>query len=388
MISNAEVRMRSAEYGLPSGNSRCAPPLRIPQSPFRLPESPFRLGVTLIELLIAIAIIATLAVVFLGASNAAMEHARQARTKSTVSKLHSLLMERWASYQTRRVEISPSIRQQIEQSATGRERGLMLADARLLATRELMKLEMPDRWSDVTGFDIGGGIRDRNSSPPYPMLLEDRPAITKSYLRRYVRNTPSEDNEGAECLYMIIMLGTAEGEARTLFSSQDIGDTDGDGAPEFLDGWGRPIHFLRWPTGFTPNSSIMSGDPEADHDPFDMFRRDQPLPAAERPDLNRYPNQLRVLVREMRARQDTNGGAFRLLPLIFSAGPDGSTGVHVPGDKFVQGEDITRQLPDPYVAIYGNDQNSELQLLGVVGGPNGTSAAHLDNIHNHLQEAR
>ena len=32
----------------------------------------------------------------------------------------------------------------------------------------------------------------------------------------------------------MIMLATGDGEARTLFSSQDIGDTDGDGAPKFL----------------------------------------------------------------------------------------------------------------------------------------------------------
>ncbi len=49
---------------------------------------------------------------------------------------------------------------------------------------------------------------------------------------------------------MVITLATADGEARTLFGENSIGDTDGDGAPEFVDGWGHPINFLRWAPGF------------------------------------------------------------------------------------------------------------------------------------------
>ena len=32
------------------------------------------------------------------------------------------------------------------------------------------------------------------------------------------------------------------------FSSQEVMDTDGDGYKEFVDGWGRPLRFYRWPT--------------------------------------------------------------------------------------------------------------------------------------------
>ena len=71
------------------------------------------------------------------------------------------------------------------------------------------------------------------------------------------------------------MFGTGDGEARTMFTSQDIGDIDGDGAPEFLDGWGKPIRCIRWPAGFVP--SPADGRPRgsrADRDPFDPYRRD------------------------------------------------------------------------------------------------------------------
>src|SRR5262249_21690200 len=98
-----------------------------------------------------------------------------------------------------------------------------------------------------------------------------------------------------------------DGEARTLFLESSIGDTDGDGAPEFLDGWGHPISFLRWAPGFdsplqqnaislgTPTSAAWLQAATTGHDPFDLFRVD---PAA-----------------------------FRLVPLIYSGGRDESTGL-------------------------------------------------------------
>ena len=60
------------------------------------------------------------------------------------------------------------------------------------------------------------------------------------------------DNAAAECLYMIVMSipGAAE-----QFHASEIGDVDNDGLPEFIDAWGRPIRFLRWPAGFIAGQS-------------------------------------------------------------------------------------------------------------------------------------
>jgi hypothetical protein len=37
------------------------------------------------------------------------------------------------------------------------------------------------------------------------------------------------------------------------FDATEIGDTDGDGMKEILDGWGTPIEFIRWPAGYAEN---------------------------------------------------------------------------------------------------------------------------------------
>lgn len=320
-----------------------------------------RQAVTLIELLVAITIIATLSAVFLGVSSAAMEQARASRTKTLVAKIHTLLMERWETYAARRVSVDTT-----DLPGSGPVRGRLAAWARLDATRMAMKLEMPDRWSDILLEPVSSRPPSAGSAPPDAaktaivrppgsgsdyVLPVRYPALSRSYLRRYA-NLKTDDvatlqaNQGAECLYLIVMLATGDGEARTLFGEQDFADTDGDGALEFVDGWGRSIEFIRWPAGFAPDSALMTGDPDGDHDPLDVFRVDQP--------------------------------AFRLLPLIYSRGPDGST------DMIVDTGAVAGI--DPYAAVYGLPPFTN-SLLAAVEDTNedGTNNA-LDNINNHLQD--
>lgn len=294
---------------------------------------------TLIELLVTMVIISIIAAAILGTANAALDSARRSRTQTVINRIHLLLMEKWEGYETRRIDVSPLLMNQINTTINNQVqggtpyaqaaqwRGRMIADLRLLALRELIKYEMPDRWSDVTGAPLG-------QSPLAPLFLASRPALAESYLRL---SSVTEENEGAECLYALVMLGTGDGEARSQFTDQDISDEDGDGAPEFVDGWGNPIAFLRWAPGYVGRSSYMSAeldpfgpnfDPQlqlaatTDHDPFDLYHRDQPPPKSgsdpNQPNVNLYPPTMRQFVQRLR---DDNA-AFRLVPLIFSAGPD------------------------------------------------------------------
>ena len=334
-------------------------------------------------------IIAIISAAILGTASAAMEAGRRSRTRSTITKLNTLLMERWDSYANRRIDISPDIlaavEQQVKSGLSSSLRGKMLADLRLLALRELMKYEMPDRWSDIVNQSTESRVAVQNA----PDVLASIPALSRTYFRRLQLAQSSTDNDmdvvndnhQAECLYMTIMFGTGEGEARTMFTSQDIGDTDGDGAPEFLDGWGHPIRWLRWAPGFVTRSQVMTGDAEADHDPFDVARRDSTtvLPQAP-PKPQSYPGRCSFHVQEMRKRNqralnenNPRLTAFRIVPLIYSPGPDEEAGVII---GTVDDLDAAVGL-DPYAP---NPDNLQL------GEPDPDSNVWRDNIHNHLIE--
>lgn len=356
---------------------------------------------TLVELLVTIAIIAILAAALLGASGAAFESARRSRTKTLITKLDALLMEKYQSFTTRRVDINPVHVQQIENTLANMVsggaishrqstlmKGQMLADLRLLAIRELMKLEMPDRWSDITGeLSSSNPPVPIVTNNPYPWVLADRPAVCKTYGRRFlsVENKVANDsnvdtsailsNQSAECLYLTIMLACGDGESPDLFSEQDIADTDGDGAPEFIDGWGQPIQFVRWPSGYSL-SNIMSLDADTDHDPLDPFRRD--AANVQRPSLSLYPALTRTHVDSILQRNSRNPpvSAFRLVPLIFSIGADGDSDVFVSIASTVE--------LDPYTDKYL--LNSNATRMAIVNDGEGDGEGWIDNITNHNLE--
>jgi prepilin-type N-terminal cleavage/methylation domain-containing protein len=377
---------------------------------FPLPPSPLRLGlvkrfahsraaVTLIELLIAIAIIATLSALFLGASRAAMESSRASRTKTTILKLHTLLMEQWASYETRRVDLDQNVVNAVSTAFTNPQQlGNAMQDLRVLATRELMKFEMPDRWSDIDLSRPSYATKLSGSRDGAAILLESVPTITRAYYRRYDKAVTAvgvdkvNENQGPECLYMTIMLMTGDGEARTMFAAQDIGDVDDDGLPEFLDGWGRPISYLRWAPGFVVRSSLMSGNTDSDHDPFDPFRRSVkpavPSNNIQWPQPEDYPGPVASYVDSLRGGNIPSGGqvGFRLVPLIFSNGPDG-----VP--DIISARDICMSDPsegalNPY---FPNNEDDNYSMGGPISVNNpdfsGTDES-IDNITNHLIDGR
>ncbi|TWU28287.1 prepilin-type N-terminal cleavage/methylation domain-containing protein [Bythopirellula polymerisocia] len=349
-----------------------------------------RLGVTLIELLIAIAIIATLSAVFLGASRSAMESARAARTKTTISKLHTLLMEQYASYMTRTIDLAPGFKQSIN-GLPANVRTAVTQDMRLLALREQMKYEMPDHWSDLNDN---------------PVMLFRKPAVASIYDRRYqkVLNWANGDSDklakvvqhqAAECLYLTIMYLTGDGEARTLFSSQDIGDTDGDGAPEFLDGWGNPIAWVRWPAGFVARSSLMAGDTTTDHDPFDPFKRNlaDVLPAGG----SAYPLNdvfVRQAVDQLRGTNNSTSNqltGFRLVPLIYSSGPDGISDINTAGNRSIisSGIALDPYAIDPAFSTLSFSPTTPNYQTGLPSdGNNDGEDNSVDNIHNHVLDNR
>lgn len=195
-----------------------------------------RNGFTLVELLITVAIIGIMASMIVFAMFSAQEAAREQKTRMLITKLNNIVMQRWESYRTRRVPI--------QFTNAEAKNAPLAAKMRIDCLRDLMRMEMPDRWSDVKDDPVA----------PFTRAAADklqRPAVNQAYLALATAGTPTEENQGAECLYMMVMQSLAqEGDSREVFKANDSADTDNDGYPEFIDAWGRPIQFIRWAPGF------------------------------------------------------------------------------------------------------------------------------------------
>lgn len=371
-----------------------------------------RLGFTLVELLVVILIIGILGGLVLGALQRASGISRIAHTKSTIAKLNASLMDRWDSYRNRRLPCDPvAILQNIKTSSgsyvyvqqqiginglnppsgtsmvqrrasalgissdplamlptsTSYPTNLQIAAVRLLAMRELMLYELPNSFADFA--DMSGSPGAFAPRPTQVLPPNSVPAVAISYLYRLNKATTTDinaikANQAAECLYMILTTGSSDGG---LFGEQlptdDVGDVDGDGLPEFQDAWpvaqssfiangkaNSPINFLRWAPGF---SSEMQPDPTlpsafefsmTNHDYFDPLKLDLPNGATGSP------------------------RGFQLAPLIYSAGPNGIWGIYSIGN-----------MDDPYDAttqLAGSHDNST---------PVGSED---DNVTNHNLDTR
>ena len=233
-------------------------------------------GFTLIELLITVAIIGILAGMILFAMYRAQETAKAQKTRALVAKLDAIIKRKWESYKTRRVPLPPLIDEPYEDSngngvydaadsftdtngngVRDYYTNTTRAKLRLDALRDMMRMELPDRYTDVVEIiDIAFDEHQVTANKAAPYAPISYPAVFHNYHRRIAAAItagaePSLEYEGAEMLYMIVAASLSEDEGgRDTIKGDSVADVDSDGMPEFVDGWGNPIQFIRWPAGF------------------------------------------------------------------------------------------------------------------------------------------
>jgi prepilin-type N-terminal cleavage/methylation domain-containing protein len=363
-----------------------------------------RRGFTLMELLIVMSILAILAGLTVAGMAAVVNSAREARTRSIIGKIDLLIDERWEGYRTRAMPV------RIGAGTTP----LDAARGRLYVMRALQRMELPDRRTDIVNYTTDA-LPPPNDHPTLEIAGVAgmaQPSLLKTYFRQAVRNTGGNPNnsatwdslnswtrehEGSECLYLILSaMRDGDKSALDFFSADEIGDTDGDGMREILDGWGRPIGFLRWAPGYsqhpgpdgewgdaganddgdtankvddifeagwptsddvvpvTPQTRIASPHPDAvwaaviptAPDPFDPVKADPRW----RDPVNFLPNALKPTE------------PFALKPLIFSAGLDGNYDIETSLEN--------RDVSPAEDFRYSQSQSYALPPLGSVRVPN------------------
>ncbi len=290
-----------------------------------------RSGFTLIELLTVIAIISMLGAISITTVRGAIQSAKETQTRTTVAKIDSVITGIYEKYQYRRFDSN---------EPDPRYRAL----GRVEAIRDLLRRDMPCTYGEV--FDGSA-----NCSP-----LQ---AVYRSELGRgYSADPGASVNLNAELLYLVVMNG--EPEARSTFSDREVADTDGNGLMEFVDGWGRPICWMRWAPGLLysdrqPPLDRVSGDvdPE-DADPFD------PLDIIW--NLN---------AEGLNAHGLTPG--WFLVPYVYSAGPDGEYGLVTP--------EIFPNMNDPFTFSRTNPDTGVSPNPETAGSP--ANPGCKDNIDNH-----
>jgi prepilin-type N-terminal cleavage/methylation domain-containing protein len=264
-----------------------------------------RRAFTLAELLVAIAILTILAAVTMSALGNLEERAKIERTRTIIKRIDGLIYEKWRSYETRPLPLRVNF--QYDPGAAN------MATIRLRAIRDLMRMEMPERATDIDTrigpnptnpikpVNLTEGLTYPADHPVVAIRNTPLPALslysTPAAFNRYTRIVAARPIEWAdkyaqsECLYMILeSMRDGETSGLDFLAPSEIGDLDGDGLKEVLDGWGEPIWFLRWAPGYTKENGANTDQSTTTPDAFDTYKVDS--------------------------------GSYGLRPLIVSGGPD------------------------------------------------------------------
>lgn len=335
-------------------------------------------GFTLVELLTVMALIGVLMGMTAVMMGSVRESARINQTRSLISTIDEILMTKWESYATRPLPVvipnfgagAQNTRIEVPPRESARVRLMML--------RDLMRMELPDRYSDILeSSSIPGAIPPATriaaravytepdgitQSPVNTIVNWTPPAAVANYQSR-VTSTADPLNASSEMLYLILSTTSFNGiSALELIPKRNIGDTDEDGMLEILDAWGNAIGFIRWPVGYVPPGGATTSPDE-----FDFMQVDWGYafsPPAPPPSLK---------------------------PLIVSSGPDGIFNLRFTQDpetpyrlmrwptNQMGSEGADRQSPyyyvDPYLRQYSDN--------GLLGELLNNTEDHLDNITNY-----
>lgn len=233
-----------------------------------------RPGFTLVELLIVVAIIALLASMLGVTISAMLTGARETQTLATIQKLDGLVLERQKAME--RFFLSPQFRRVVEQRKSAFDRvipGLSNKFVETFARKQFQKFYLPQSFADFVwagrllrdiepGIDVGSpptvaggprgpanGIPDRIEGVEFPpkVDLDVHDSVTESAELLYFALTELD-------VFGVPPIGT------DAFSTNEVADTDGDGLKEFVDGWGQPLRFYRWPTRLFKPYGLLGPD--------------------------------------------------------------------------------------------------------------------------------
>lgn len=230
------------------------------------PRSMRRLGFTLVEILVVVAIIGTLVAIMGSVVTNTIRKAREAATIALIQKIDGLLDERVQGFEraTKSRDFQRIIearRRALEQSGVF---GVSPKVIEAVARKDYFRQNFPQRLEDLPDTN-GNFIPDAFEPPPLgnPQITLVVANFRDSNLANRLAREQNEQAESSELLYYMLTRMQVFGVppvAESEFDTNEVRDTDGDGLLEFIDSWGHPLRFYRWPTRLLKPNGILGAD--------------------------------------------------------------------------------------------------------------------------------
>ncbi len=214
------------------------------RSPYTRSSRARRAGFTIIELLVVIGLILLMISIFAAVFGNTILTARERATQATILKIDGLLQQRLESF-------NRAVDKALEQGTNNQryfrqvraDLGISNSNTnnyipamKVLARKMLLKQTFPQSFETTE-------------------MPTNHPLLTNP---AYVPANHKRETESSACLYYALTQAQVFGlppVSPDNFSSNEVRDTDGDGLLEFIDAWGEPLRFYRWPTALVRNTT-------------------------------------------------------------------------------------------------------------------------------------
>jgi prepilin-type N-terminal cleavage/methylation domain-containing protein len=296
------------------------------QEPPATPVVRRRRGFTLVELIIVIAIIGTLAALTVGVLNNVIDGQRQSNTETTMRSVYKVLQQQWAQVvDEAKKEPYSNYSLAVKNLAKNKDGTDNRERARVIWIKVRLMEAFPQTFSEI-----------QNPSSYIPANARKYTATYQSILNQASLGNNQAATQSSACLFMALSINRSgvvlSGD--TLGSSA-IADTDGDGLKEIVDGWAQPLAFFRFPTG---NAELRAMNPSAASptsraakfaDPLDpngtLVAPSTGTPASSRWDASNWT----TFKNDIHKPSDSAGivPAYYVIPVLVSAGPNGTLGL-------------------------------------------------------------
>lgn len=316
-----------------------------------------RSGFTLIELLVVVSVIAILLMLTLLVAGGLISNARQAATAATLSKIQTLLNARAQAFQ--RLSMRKGFIQGTPEMKLVKAWGptVPASTQQIVATKLLQRRYFPQAF-----LEMNPQYMPNDPNTGKPMLTQ--PGLASA-------NAASSSAILYDWLTQEFVIGDLAPGADN-FTAAEVKTNPSSGLNEFIDAWGNPLRFYRWPTRFfrsqgqvNPRTKLIPPQPVfAVNPPSATDIQNAQIMFATLPvfsgnlasDLNRDPDDPLMecsLNFDSCETVNVTGSApgpslhtpqtFHVF-LVVSAGPDGRLGMYEPDD--IQ--------PNAVPPIYGN----------------------------------
>lgn len=260
-----------------------------------------RRGFTLVEILIVISIIAVLMTMMVAVVRNSMKTAKTAATSALIQKIDMLIDDRLKGFDraTKTADFGRILdtRKQALEAGEDRNRNQVLDPGEdwngngvldggiygvsrdvlgAVARKDFLRENFPQRYADFGAAVAGPGLLQ---GVPTSILLDPtlKPEDANvngvldggedtngnGVLDGYVHAKHNVETESSALLYFALTKLQVFGVppvGESAFETSEYRDTDGDGLLEFVDAWGVPLRFYRWPTRLLKPNGILGAD--------------------------------------------------------------------------------------------------------------------------------